>query len=51
MRAKERSREIATQLFPEHSKEFAKVKDDGRAEAALIARYASVHFEGITNAK
>lgn len=44
-RAKEKAREIASQLFPDHLKEFENVNSDGRAEAALIARYASVHFE------
>jgi crossover junction endodeoxyribonuclease RuvC len=29
----------AAQLFPDMAKHFARVKDDGRAEAALIARY------------
>lgn len=31
------SRVRACSLFPDHAKEFARVKDDGRAEAALIA--------------
>lgn len=29
----------AAQLFPDMARHFARVKDDGRAEAALIARY------------
>lgn len=33
------SRGLATQRFPSHTKEFIRVKDDGRAEAALIAMY------------
>ena len=31
------SRRRAIELWPEHAKAFARVKDDGRAEAALIA--------------
>jgi crossover junction endodeoxyribonuclease RuvC len=33
------SRQRAMQLFPSHAGLFARVKDDGRAEAALIALY------------
>ena len=33
------SRTRAVDLFPTHAGTFARVKDDGRAEAALIARY------------
>lgn len=33
------SRQRATELWPTHSHLFARVKDDGRAEAALIARH------------
>lgn len=33
------SRRLATQRFPEHAEDFRRVKDDGRAEAALIALY------------
>jgi crossover junction endodeoxyribonuclease RuvC len=33
------SRGLATQRFPSRSGDFARVKDDGRAEAALIALY------------
>jgi len=36
---KARARELAVKLWPEHAAEFYRVKDDGRAEAALIARY------------
>ena len=39
---KTEARQIATQLFPSHAKEFVRVKDDGVAEAALIARYGAV---------
>lgn len=35
---KDGSRMRASQLFPRHAGLFARVKDDGRAEAALIAR-------------
>lgn len=33
------SREKASTLFPRHSCHFTRVKDDGRAEAALLALY------------
>jgi len=33
------SRGLAMQRFPEQSQMFSRVKDDGRAEAALIALY------------
>lgn len=33
------SRGLATQRFPQHADLFKRVKDDGRAEAALIALY------------
>ena len=33
------SRQRATELWPEHAGLFRRVKDDGRAEAALIARH------------
>lgn len=35
------ARLFASRLFPDHAKLFARVKDDGRAEAALIAYYGS----------
>lgn len=35
---KERSRKMAIDLWPEHSDWFKRKKDDGRAEAALLAR-------------
>jgi len=35
------SRGLATQRFPDCAKMFERVKDDGRAEAALIALYGS----------
>jgi crossover junction endodeoxyribonuclease RuvC len=40
---KTRAREIAAKVFPAHSGLFARVKDDGVAEAALIALYG-VHL-------
>jgi len=33
------SRQAATQLWPDHARSFARVKDDGRAEACLVAEY------------
>tara|TARA_R110002110_G_scaffold175387_6_gene378936 strand:- start:4593 stop:5060 length:468 start_codon:yes stop_codon:yes gene_type:complete len=33
------SRSLATQRFPEYAKLFARAKDDGRAEAALLALF------------
>lgn len=37
---KARSRTLATKLWPEMAASFKRVKDDGRAEAALLARHA-----------
>jgi crossover junction endodeoxyribonuclease RuvC len=36
---KTKARELASSLWPEHAAEFKRVKDDGRAEACLIARF------------
>lgn len=36
---KSASRRRATELWPRHAGRFARVRDDGRAEAALIARH------------
>ncbi len=36
---KDRSRETASRLLPNHADKWARKKDDGRAEAALIALY------------
>jgi crossover junction endodeoxyribonuclease RuvC len=36
---KSASRELAMKLFPKEAKQFKRAKDDGRAEAALIALY------------
>lgn len=33
------SRMMAMELFPEHAAKFSRVKDDGRAESALIGRH------------
>ena len=38
---KDASRERAMQLFPKYSGLFARKKDDGRSDAALIAKYGS----------
>lgn len=35
------ARGLAAQRFPAHARNFARVKDDGRAEAALIALYGA----------
>jgi crossover junction endodeoxyribonuclease RuvC len=37
---KSASRRMATDLWPAQAEQFKRVKDDGRAEAALIARHA-----------
>jgi len=37
------ARGYASKRFPEHAHLFARVKDDGRAEAALIALYGREH--------
>jgi crossover junction endodeoxyribonuclease RuvC len=36
---KDKSRNLATRLWPEFAERFARVKDDGRAEACLLARW------------
>jgi crossover junction endodeoxyribonuclease RuvC len=38
---KDGSRERAMQLFPQYSSMFSRKKDDGRSDAALIAKYGS----------
>lgn len=40
-RDKDSSRKLAIEMFPKHAELFARVKDDNRAEAALIAKYGS----------
>lgn len=42
-KGKDASRQRAMELFPAFSGEFARVKDDGRAEAALLGHY--VHLQ------
>jgi hypothetical protein len=41
---KEQARELAIRLWPEQAEWFARKRDAGRAEAALIARYGSGVF-------
>lgn len=36
---KDGSRAMALQMWPEHAELFKRVKDDGRAEAALLAEF------------
>lgn len=43
---KDDSRELATRLFPDSAHLFKRKKDDGRAEAALLAYYGVQHFGG-----
>lgn len=38
-RDKAHARELAARLYPKHKKLFARAKDDGRAEAVLIAHF------------
>ena len=38
---KHASRKLAAELYPANAMQFCRVKDDGRAEAALIAHYAA----------
>jgi len=40
---KDEARATACNLWPEHRESFARVKDDGRAEAALIAEWFRRH--------
>lgn len=39
------ARDVAAQLFPKHAEKFARVKDDGVAEAVLIARYGFLKLQ------
>jgi len=49
---KNASRQRATELFPKHAQLFQRVKDDGRAEAALLAWYLAHRVHGVpTSAK
>jgi crossover junction endodeoxyribonuclease RuvC len=44
--SKDESRRLACEKFPEYSDLFARKKDDGRAEAALIAWYGAQQVKG-----
>lgn len=44
-RGKDASRQRAMERFPDFREQFARVKDDGRAEAALIALWAYTYLE------
>jgi len=41
-RRKKDSRDLASKIFPDNAESFTRVKDDGRAEAALIAHFAKI---------
>ena len=41
---KNTSRAMAQKLFPRYAEKFKRVKDDGRAEAALMAQYGVQQF-------
>jgi len=43
-KGKDGNRARAIQLFPEYAHLFARVKDDGRADAALIAHWGALKF-------
>jgi hypothetical protein len=43
---KEQARALALRLFPASAEHFARKKDHGRAEAALLAKYASEVING-----
>ncbi|MFQ5510167.1 MAG: hypothetical protein ACE5FN_12665 [Leptospirillia bacterium] len=43
---KGQARQRATELFPANAESFKRVKDDGRAEAALIAWYGKQKMKG-----
>ena len=43
-RSKKLSLEMAAKLFPEQSQQFKRMKDDGRAESALIAYFVLKYF-------
>jgi crossover junction endodeoxyribonuclease RuvC len=44
---KTRARALASKLWPERAEDFKKVKDDGRAEACLLARYFANKLESL----
>jgi len=43
VQGKDASRARAMELFPDYQDQFKRVKDDGRADAALIAYWGSKH--------
>ena len=45
-KSKSASREMASMVFPDAADQWARVKDDGRAEAALIAWYGMRFAKG-----
>ncbi len=45
------SRRLAASAFPEYAKLFERVKDDGRADATLIALYGAKHVNGQVSGK
>ena len=45
------ARKVAMERFPERVDQFARVKDDGRAEAALIALYGWEQIKGLRGGK
>ncbi len=49
--AKDGARARASQLMPEAADQWRRVKDDGRAEAALICLWGQRHLSGITQGK
>lgn len=46
-KGKDGNRQRACELFPAYSQLFARKKDDGRADAALLAYYAALFVESV----
>ena len=46
-KGKDGNRQRACELFPNYSQLFARKKDDGRADAALLAYYGALFVEGV----
>tara|TARA_B100000212_G_scaffold335173_1_gene306797 strand:+ start:1246 stop:1725 length:480 start_codon:yes stop_codon:yes gene_type:complete len=46
-RGKDANRQRACELFPQYADMFARKKDDGRADAALLAYYATFFVESV----
>jgi len=46
-RGKDANRQRACELFPQYADMFARKKDDGRADAALLAYYAASFVESV----